>query len=183
MKRKNWRAPFYGKRPIEHIQTGYLALEKTRRYLESRMMNCGGIVVGRSSTVIGEVTIGEILAFDNFAFLQHEDADIIATMLWRVCCAWKLSYEEVARMTKSAIFDVVNLRLFPGEELLTRWRTILMIHIGVIMLNNGNEDSAYHWMRTSNLMLKNGATPFQVIESGELDLLYGFLKSHIKFMP
>lgn len=186
IKRKNWRAPFYGDRPIDHIERGYLALEATRRHLEALITSYGGVRVGKESVVIGEIEIGEIVAFNNFALIQNEDADILATMLLRVCDEWKLSAEEVIHFTEYEILrlrEVAEFHFFPNEESLTLWRTILMIHYAVLVLQSGNKEAAYGWMRTSNIMLKNGMTPLCAIKNGELYLVYELLKPLVEYMP
>lgn len=186
IKRKNWRAPFYGDCPLDHIAKGYLALEETRRHLEELITSYGGIATGKNSTIIGGFTIGEIVAFNNFALLQNEDADILAMMLLRVCGVWKLSAEEVAHITKyeiSGLREVAYLRSFPEEKILTHWRTILMIHYGFLVLHFGNEDTVYNWMCISNITLENGMTPLQVLKSGDLHVLYTFLKPLVELMP
>jgi hypothetical protein len=186
MKRKNWRTPFYGDRPLDHIAKGYLALEETRRHLEALMKSYGGIAAGKNAVDVGGVMIGEIVAFNNFALIKNEDADILATMLLRVCGVWKLTSREVAQITKyeiSGLKEVAHFRSLPGETYLTHWRMILMIHYAVLVLNNGNEEIAYRWMCTSNIMLKNGMTPFYVLKNRDIPTLYGLLKPLVEFMP
>jgi hypothetical protein len=186
IKRKNWRAPFYGDRPLDHIAKGYLALEETRRHLEALIASYGGIATGKDSVVMGGIMMGEIVAFNNFALIQNEDADILAMMLLRVCGVWKLTSREIAQITKyeiSGLKEVAHFRSLPGETYLTHWRMILMIYYAVLVLNNGNEEVAYRFMCTSNIMLKNGMTPFRVLKNRDLPALYGFLKPLVEFMP
>jgi hypothetical protein len=186
IKRKNWRTPFYGDRPLDHIAKGYLALEETRRHLEALMKSYGGIAAGKNAVAVGGVMIGEIVAFNNFALIKNEDADILAMMLLRVCGVWKLTSGEVTQITKyeiSGLKEVAYSRSLPGEKYLTNWRMILMIHYAVLVLNNGNEEIAYRWMCTSNIMLKNGMTPFYVLKNRDIPTLYGLLKPLVEFMP
>jgi hypothetical protein len=186
IKRKNWRAPFYGDRPIDHIARGYLALLETRRHLEALIKSYGGAQVGKDSVIIGEIMIGEIVAFNNFLLLQNEDADILAMMLLRVCGVWKLTHAEVQCVTHcelSEIKKIADARHFPEENILVRWRMTLMIHHGLLVLHQGNEDVIYCWMCTSHIKLKNGMTPLQVLVKGELKVLYELLKSLVEFMP
>lgn len=186
MKRKNWRAPFYGERPIEYIRTGYPALESTRRHLEALAMRYGGVAVGRESTAIGNAMMGEILAFNNFAFLQHEDADICAIMLMRICDVWKLSSADVIRIAQcdmSKMRDVAALRSFPDETLLAHWRMLLTIYFGFLVQHHGNEDVVYKCLSIPDIALKNGMTPLHLLQHGEHRVLYKHLKQFVEHMP
>ena len=182
IKRRNWRPPFYGKRPLEYIRTGYGALQETRRHLKACVHKCGGVFAGRGNITHG-INPGEILGFNDFLHMQGEDADVLAIMMLRVFRTWRLSWKEavhIGKCDRMTFSRTAKQKYFPDETLLTHWRMILMINCGAHILQGSGGDSTYDWMHTSNILLR-GSRPIDLVKNGHCDDLVALMKQTLDY--